>query len=133
MESNDVPTIMNHVSAGTNDLAVAGAFYDQVMSTIGALRLFEESFAIAYGKQWPEFWIQLPFNEQAATPGNGVHFAFMAPTRAAVDAFHAAALAAGGKCGGEPGERDYTPGYYAAFAFDLDGNKLEAVHMPLEQ
>ena len=131
MESIETPTIMNHVSAGTNNLPEAITFYDPVMATLGAKRLFDESFAVAYGKQWPEFWVQLPFNEQQATPGNGVHFAFMAPDRAAVDAFHAAGLAAGGSCAGEPGERDYTPGYYAAFIIDLCGNKLEAVHMPL--
>lgn len=132
MEKSENPTIMNHVSVGTNDLPSAGAFYDKVLAPLGAVRLFDESFGIAYGKQWPEFWVQLPFNEQTATPGNGVHIAFMAPSRDAVDAFHVAGLEAGGTCGGEPGLRDYVPGYYAAFLFDSVGNKIEAVHMPLE-
>jgi predicted lactoylglutathione lyase len=59
-----------------------------------------------------------------------VHVALIAPSRAAVDAFHAAALAEGGSDAGAPGERDYTPDYYAAFVRDPDGNKLEAVHLP---
>ena len=69
---------------------------------------------------------------RAATPiaGNGTHVAFIAPSREAVDRFHAAALAAGGSDAGAPGPRDYTPDYYAAFVRDPDGNKLEAVHLP---
>ncbi len=54
-----------------------------------------------------------------------VHFAFQAKDRAAVDRFHAAVLAAGGRDNGAPGERKYHPGYYAAFAFDPDGNNVE--------
>ena len=63
----------------------------------------------------------------AADQGSGLHFCLSAPTRAAVDAFHAAALAAGGKDNGRPGPRaDYGPDYYAAFAVDPDGYRLEA-------
>ncbi|MEH6559237.1 MAG: VOC family protein [Oceanicoccus sp.] len=131
MADDQNPTIMNHVSVGTDDLKLAGDFYDNIMSTLGAKRLFEEDFAIAYGKQWPEFWVQLPFNQKKPTPGNGVHIAFMAPDREAVDAFYVAAIDGGGTCGGKPGEREYAPEYYAAFVFDMVGNKLEAVHMPL--
>jgi len=124
---------MNHVSVGTNDLEAAGVFYDKIMAPLGGKRVFEESFAIAFGKKWPEFWVQLPFNGEVATSGNGVHMAFMASSREAVDAFYAAGIEAGGTCDGKPGLRDYTPGYYAAFLLDFDGNKLEAVTMPLEQ
>ena len=60
---------------------------------------------------------------------SGLHFCFEAKSRAAVDAFHAAALKAGGKDNGQPGVRkDYSPTYYAAFVTDPDGHKLEAVH-----
>ena len=131
MSEIEPQTIMNHVSVGTNDLAAAGMFYDQIMHALGAKRVFEESFAIAYGKKWPEFWVQLPFDNQPASSGNGCHMAFMAQSREAVDAFHAAGIDAGGRCDGKPGLRDYTPGYYAAFLLDSDGNKLEAVHMPM--
>ena len=62
-------------------------------------------------------------------PGPGFHLAFEAPSRAAVDAFHAAALRLGGRDQGAPGARPhYSPSYYAAFVTDPDGHKLEAVH-----
>lgn len=64
---------------------------------------------------------------QGETTGR-CHLAFQAPDRAAVDAFHAAALAAGGRDNGAPGLRAYHPGYYAAFVLDPDGNNIEAVH-----
>jgi predicted lactoylglutathione lyase len=88
-----------------------------------------ESFGCAWGLDWPEFWAQLPDTGEASS-GNGAHVAFIAASREAVDAFHAAGLVAGGSDAGEPGLRDYTPDYYAAFVRDPDGNKLEAVHMP---
>ena len=120
---------MTHVSAGTRDVTAAGAFYDAVLSPLGIKRTMEYlPFAIAYGIDQPEFWVQLPFDQKPATPGNGVHFCFRAESAAAVDAFHAAAIAAGGRDDGPPGLRpDYTPNYYAVFVRDLDGNKLEAV------
>lgn len=65
--------------------------------------------------------------DAADGPASHVHFAFAAPDRAAVDRFHAAGLAAGGRDNGGPGERDYHPGYYAAFLLDPDGNNVEAV------
>jgi catechol 2,3-dioxygenase-like lactoylglutathione lyase family enzyme len=71
------------------------------------------------------FWAVRPHDEKAATPGNGVTVAFDAPTRAAVDAFHAAALGAGGKDEGAPGLRaHYHPDYYGCYVRDPDGNKL---------
>ena len=120
---------MAHVSVGTRDVRAAGTFYDAVLSTLGIKRTMEYlPFAIAYGFEQPEFWVQLPFDRSPATPGNGMHFCFRAESAAAVDAFHAAALRAGGRDDGPPGLRpDYTPNYYAAFVRDLDGNKLEAV------
>ena len=75
----------------------------------------------------PSFWIG-----RNAQPSGPLHVAFVAPSRAAVDAFYAAALKAGGRDNGAPGLRPhYHPNYYAAFVFDLDGNNVEAVcHMP---
>jgi len=121
--------MFNHVSVGTRDLARASRFYDAALGALGYRRIMSEEFGNAWGLAWPEFWAALPA-EGDATSGNGVHVAFIAPSREAVDAFHAAALAEGGSDAGAPGERDYTPGYYAAFARDPDGNKLEAVHLP---
>ncbi len=75
----------------------------------------------------PSFWIQLPINGQAASMGNGVHIAFRAETREAVDAFFLAALEQGGIEDGKPGLRtEYHPDYYGAFVRDPDGNKIEA-------
>lgn len=122
--------MINHVSIGTADLARAGAFYDGVLRTLGYARVFDEEFAIAYGVKWPVFWINYPENRQPASVGNGVHIALIAPSRDAVDAFHAAALKAGGSDAGPPGIRTYAEHYYAAYVRDPDGNKIEAVHMP---
>jgi catechol 2,3-dioxygenase-like lactoylglutathione lyase family enzyme len=121
--------MFNHVSVGTRDLPRATRFYDATLGALGYKRTFSEDFGNAWGVEWPEFWVQAPADGEPAA-GNGVHVAFIAPSRAAVDAFHAAALAEGGSDAGAPGERDYTPNYYAAFVRDPDGNKLEAVHLP---
>ena len=121
--------MFSHVSVGTRDLERATRFYDAVLGALGYRRTMSESFGCAWGLDWPEFWAQLPDAGEASL-GNGVHVAFIAASREAVDAFHAAALAEGGSDAGEPGLRDYTPDYYAAFVRDPDDNKLEAVHMP---
>lgn len=122
------PSCISHVSLGTNDYARAVAFYDTVLATIGCRRIMEHGEATGYGRVFPEFWIQRPFDGGAATPGNGTHVAFLAPDRASVDAFHRAALAAGGRCDGPPGLRpEYHPQYYACFVRDPDGHKIEAM------
>lgn len=132
MADVDIPSIVSHVSIGVNDLAAALAFYDAVLPTIGATRKLEiPGVAVAYGKGFPEFWVQRPLDGERANPGNGVHFGFIAPNRDAVHAFHAAALAAGGKNDGEPGLRPmYGPDYYGCFVYDLDGHKIEAATIP---
>lgn len=121
--------MFNHVSVGTNDLERAARYYDRVLGALGYRRTLSEDFGCAWGLKWPEFWATRAHDGKAASAGNGVHVAFIAPSREAVDRFHAAALAEGGEDAGAPGERPYTPGYYAAFALDPDGNKLEAVHL----
>lgn len=128
----DIPSIVSHVSIGVNDLAAALAFYDAVLATVGATRKLEiPDVAVAYGKGFPEFWVQRPLNGAAAAAANGVHFGFIAPNREAVHAFHAAALAAGGKDDGAPGLRPmYGPDYYGCFVYDLDGHKIEAATIP---
>ncbi|MEL6555220.1 MAG: hypothetical protein AAFQ63_17415 [Cyanobacteria bacterium J06621_11] len=63
------PSMMSHVSIGTNDFERAIAFYDKVLATLGCKRMMEHPGAIAYGKQFPEFWVQTPFDEQTATSG----------------------------------------------------------------
>lgn len=121
------PSIINHVSLGTNAPERALAFYDAVLPTVGAKRVFEHAGAVAYGRQFPEFWVQAPHDGASATVGNGVHISFHATSREMVDAFHRAALAAGAEDDGPPGPRElYGPAYYGCFVRDPDGHKLEA-------
>jgi len=126
------PTILSHVSLGTNRFDEAAVFYDAVMTAIGAKRHCSFPGAIAYGRQFPEFWVQVAFDGKPSTVGNGTHIAFFAYSKEQVDAFHAAALSAGGTDDGAPGPRpDYGPQYYGAFVRDLDGNKIEATFWDL--
>ncbi len=121
--------MLDHVSVGVNDMAKATEIYDSALAAIGLKRIFEmDGIAIAYGAEFPEFWVQKPFDQKTASAGNGTHICFRAPSRDAVDAFHREALAKGAEDAGAPGLRvEYTPTYYGAFFFDIDGNKIEAV------
>ncbi len=123
------PSLMSHVSVGVSNLARAAAFYDAVLAPLGGKRILEEGgHAIAYGRQFPEFWIGAPHDRGAPSPGNGVHFAFLAESREQVHAFHSAAIGAGGSDDGAPGPRPhYGAEYYGAFVRDPDGNKVEAM------
>jgi len=119
-----------YTTVGTNDLARAGRFYDAVLPFLGYRRQKEAPGEIGYGSDDDvrcRFWVVEPFNREPATFGNGVTIALVAPTRAAVDAFHAAALAQGGTDEGAPGLRPFHASFYAAFIRDHDGNKLAAV------
>ena len=119
-----------YTTVGTNDLARAGRFYDAILSPLGYARQKEATGEIGYaadGDVRCRFWVVEPFNREPATFGNGVTIALVAPSRAAVDAFHAAALAAGGTDEGAPGLRPFHASFYAAFVRDHDGNKLAAV------
>lgn len=125
-----------YITLGTNDLDAAGRFYDAVLAPLGYRRLATQAREIGYGAE-PKpgeaaiipLWITLPFDGRPATFGNGVDVAFTAPSRAAIDAFHATALALGAKDEGAPGLRPaYGPHFYTAYLRDLDGNKLNAVY-----
>lgn len=130
---DDSPSIISHVSIGTNNFERAVAFYDSVLPTLGCKRIMKHPGAIAYGKQYPEFWVQIPFDQQTATAGNGTHIGFIAPTKEAVHAFYEAALAAGGIDDGAPGSRpDYGEPYYGCFVRDLDGHKIEAAYWDMQ-
>jgi len=125
--SNNNPGIMSHVSLGTNDFHKATVFYDKVLKTIGAARVMEVEGAVAYGKMFPEFWVQTPGDEKPAQNANGTHFGFVASSKEAVHAFWEAALEAGATPDGEPGPRPhYGEPYYGCFVRDLDGHKIEA-------
>ncbi len=121
--------MLDHVSFGSNDLTAARAFYLPVMATLG-LRIVEEEIGrfVDFGVDEILFSLETPVDGRPASVGNGSHICFKARDRAAVDAFYAAALAAGGTCDGPPGLRPkYHAHYYGAFVRDLDGNKIEAV------
>ncbi len=125
--ADDIPSILSHVSIGTNDFERAAAFYDRVLATLDCKRVMEHPGAIAWGKLYPEFWLQTPLDGARADTGNGTHFGFLAPDKASVDAFHEAAIDAGAKDDGAPGPRPiYGEPYYGCFVRDLDGHKIEA-------
>ncbi len=122
--------MLDHVSLPVADLDRAARFYDAVLAAIGLMRRKERRGAIGYGpidRAAPVFWI-LARRDDGAVAGPGLHVSFVAADREAVDAFHAAALAAGGRDAGGPGPRpEYTQPFYGAFALDPDGFKIEAV------
>jgi catechol 2,3-dioxygenase-like lactoylglutathione lyase family enzyme len=124
---------IDHVSVGSNDIASARTFYLSALSPLGLRIVAEETGRYCdFGTDSVAFSIETPVNGEAASPGNGVHVCFKAASRAAVTEFYSAALAAGGRDAGPPGLRpNYGQHYFGAFAFDLDGNKIEACcHAP---
>jgi catechol 2,3-dioxygenase-like lactoylglutathione lyase family enzyme len=122
--------IIDHLSVGVPSIDDARKFYDAVMASIGCECLASTEGFAAYGNGSVQFLIMLPNDGAAATVGNGVHICFVAPSKEAVDAFHATAVTAGGECAGEPGPRpDYPmPNVYTGFVRDPFGNKLEVIH-----
>jgi catechol 2,3-dioxygenase-like lactoylglutathione lyase family enzyme len=124
-----------YITLGTNNLARAQDFYDAVLAPLNMARSVASATEIGYGRvpAPPEgtrqrfFYVTTPFLPAPATWGNGTMVAFDAPSRAAVDAFHRAALAHGGSNEGAPGLRPYHADFYACYVRDPDGNKLSAV------
>ena len=118
-----------YITYGTNDLPRAQRFYAPTLAALGIVQMMQAKDEYGYGLPGdtdPGFYIIQPFDKQPATRGNGTMLALTAPTRAAVDAFHAAALASGGTDEGAPGLR-YSPTFYSCYVRDPDGNKHSAV------
>jgi catechol 2,3-dioxygenase-like lactoylglutathione lyase family enzyme len=111
--------LFDHVHLRVRDLAASRRFYAAVLEALGRTLTFDRESAFAAD----ELYVS-----DDGEPTSGLHIAFQAADREAVARFHEAALAAGGTDNGRPGERDYHPGYYAAYAFDPDGNNVEAVY-----
>ena len=112
-----------HTTLPVSDYAKSKAFYTNVLSTLGYRPKMEDGTTSAGfndGKN-TDFWISA---EKTVVP---IHLAFEAAERKQVEAFHQAGVKAGGKDNGRPGYRDYSPGYFAAFVIDPDGNNIEAV------
>jgi catechol 2,3-dioxygenase-like lactoylglutathione lyase family enzyme len=120
--------MLHHISFGVRDLDLSAAFYDAALGALGYQRVFEDDDAIGYGLTEGKDLLCLKLRPDAQPAGEGFHLAFAASSRAAVDAFHAAALLVGGSDNGAPGLRpDYGADYYAAFLIDPDGYHVEAV------
>jgi catechol 2,3-dioxygenase-like lactoylglutathione lyase family enzyme len=121
--------MIDHVSVAVRNLAAAARFYERLLATLGMTKLREwPDAAIGYGKRYPEFWINRRADMSPVAVDSGAHVCLRASSTEAVDAFHAAALAAGGNSDGAPGFRaHYHENYYAAFIRDPDGNRIEAV------
>ncbi len=116
---------LDHVGLDVSDYATSKAFYEKVLAPLGMKLLMEPVDDVGgFGADFPFFWI----GKRDRGPDSGVHVAFTAESRKAVDAFHAAALEAGATDNGGPGLREiYHPHYYGAFVLDPDGNNVEAV------
>ena len=121
-----VGRLIDHVHLRVADLDRSKRFYRAVLEALGRAGAIRED---PHYFNADELWI-----DKADGPVSKVHLAFQAQDQAMVQAFHRAAIAAGGRDNGAPGERDYHPGYYGAFAFDPDGNNIEAVfHGPAKR
>jgi catechol 2,3-dioxygenase-like lactoylglutathione lyase family enzyme len=122
--------MLDHLSIQCADPAASAAFYDAVLAPLGATRVMEFGPVVGFGSEGkPDFWTG---PQDTGAGFRESHIAFAAPDRAAVDAFFAAAVAAGADVLHEPRPwPEYHPGYYAAFVRDPDGNNVEAVcHRP---
>mgnify|MGYP001551971413 CR=1 FL=1 len=123
--------MIDHVSVGVSDLDRSARFYEATLATLGLTPLVTRPATVGFGKAYPEFWINLRPGMKPVEPASGTHICLRARSTAEIDAFHAAALGAGGRCDGAPGLRPHDRvRYYAAFILDPDGNRIEAVTFP---
>jgi catechol 2,3-dioxygenase-like lactoylglutathione lyase family enzyme len=122
--------VIEHISMGVSELARSARFYDAVLSALGYVRLFSNERSVGYAEPGArdEAFAILASTEHASPAREAWHVAFKAPSREAVDAFHAIALQHGATDDGAPGRRPhYGPAYYGAFIRDPDGHRLEAM------
>jgi catechol 2,3-dioxygenase-like lactoylglutathione lyase family enzyme len=120
--------MIDHVSVSVSDLEKSVAFYEKLLAPLGYEKLEERPATVGFGRKYAEFWINHRPWMKPVEEESGTHIALRASSPEMVDAFHAAALAAGGSSDGEPGPRpQHGEGYYAAFIRDPDGNRIEAV------
>jgi catechol 2,3-dioxygenase-like lactoylglutathione lyase family enzyme len=123
--------MIDHISVGVSNLDRSARFYEAALAPLGLSRLVTRPATIGFGKAYPEFWINLRPGMAPVAPESGVHICLRAKSTGDVDAFHAAALNAGGRSDGVPGLRPHDRvRYYAAFVSDPDGNRIEAVTFP---
>lgn len=122
--------MIGYCTLGTNNLAQAVAFYDELLALFGARRVLELDRGVIYGVTQFELGVFCPFDGQPAQAGNGMMVALQADSRAQVQAVYAKALVLGGSSEGEPGVRGDDPdGFYGAYFRDCEGNKLCVYHV----
>jgi catechol 2,3-dioxygenase-like lactoylglutathione lyase family enzyme len=116
---------LDHIGLDVSDYDASKAFFEQALAPLGIRCIMEPVPKVGgFGAEFPFFWI----GQRDRGPDSGTHVAFRTEDRETVDAFHAAAVAAGGRDNGAPGVREiYHPNYYGAFVLDPDGNNIEAV------
>ena len=122
--------MIDHISVGVRSLETGAAFYEPVLAALGLKRLVTRPHTVGFGKDYPEFWINLRAHMAPVAFDSGTHICMRARSTEAVAAFHKAALAHGGIDDGAPGPRPHDNKsfvYYAAFVRDPDGNRVEAV------
>ena len=125
--------MIDHVSVAVRDLERSARFYEIALAPLGLSRLVTRPGTIGLGKSYPEFWINHRADMAEVASGSGAHVCLRAKSAGEVDAFHAAALKAGGLSDGAPGLRPHDRvRYYAAFVIDPDGNRIEAVTFPAD-
>ncbi|MDB5655739.1 MAG: hypothetical protein JWQ94_3352 [Tardiphaga sp.] len=123
--------MIDHISLAVSSLERAVPFYERLLAPLGLTALVTRPAAVGFGKAYPEIWINRRDAMQPLSPHSGVHLCLRAKSVAEVDAFHAAALAAGGLSESAPSLRPHDRvRYYATFIADLDGNRIEAVTFP---
>jgi catechol 2,3-dioxygenase-like lactoylglutathione lyase family enzyme len=119
--------MIDHLSIGVRDIAKSRKFYDAALKPLGYRCVSPGETSLGYGRDAASFWIYASPKPVPADLQSGLHICFTAPTHKSADAFHKAALGAGGSDNGRPGLRaDYGSNYYAAFIIDPDGYRIEA-------
>jgi catechol 2,3-dioxygenase-like lactoylglutathione lyase family enzyme len=120
--------MLHHLSIAVSNLDRSSAFYDAVLKPLGYIQVFADDEAVGYGYEGGDDKLCLKRVTQVIVPGDGFHLAFTATAPNQVHEFHTAALLHGGRCNGAPGPRpEYGDGYYAAFVFDPEKYRIEAV------
>lgn len=123
--------MIDHISLAVSDLDRAVPLYEAMLAPLGLTRLVVRPGMVGFGKSYPELWLNLRAGMPKLSPDSGAHICLRARTIADVDAFHAAAVAAGGVSESIPALRPHDRvQYYAAFVADHDGNRIEAVTFP---
>jgi len=120
--------VLHHLSLAVSNLARSSAFYDAALAPLGYARVWANETAIGYSSPGSEDKFAIKLRPAPTVPGDGFHVAFAALSREAIVEFYKKALEHGGKDNGAPGiHSEYGPNYYAAFVFDPDGYRIEAV------